>query len=120
DAAGELHKTLHRAFDLVPDIAEAVEQAVALGFDTILTAGRRKTALEGVEDLALAQRLADGRLTIMAGSGITADTAPAILGHVPLAALDGACGEPAGPDSEPAVRLGFASPGRRQTSRDKV
>jgi copper homeostasis protein len=40
EASQGLRKTLHRAFDLVPDIAEAVEQAVALGFDTILTSGR--------------------------------------------------------------------------------
>ena len=120
DEAGEMRKTLHRAFDLVPDLAEAVEQAVALGFDTILTSGRARTAPEGIADLALAHQLADGRITIMAGSGVTAETAPAILAAAPLAALHGACGEPAVADSAPAQRLGFVSPTRRKTSRDRV
>ena len=120
DEAGEMPKTLHRAFDLVPDLAEAVEQAVALGFDTILTSGRARTAPEGIADLALAHKLADGRITIMAGSGVTAETAPAILAAAPLAALHGACGKPADADSAPAQRLGFVSPTRRKTSRDRV
>ncbi|MBJ3786118.1 copper homeostasis protein CutC [Devosia sediminis] len=120
DTTGEMPRTLHRAFDLVPDIGEAVEQAVALGFDTILTSGRARTAREGIEDLALAHQLADGRLTIMAGSGVTAETAPAILQRVPLSAVHGACGEPASPDSAPAQRLDFVSPTRKTTSRDKV
>ena len=120
DEAGEMPKTLHRAFDLVPDLAEAVEQAVALGFDTILTSGRARTAPEGIADLAEAHQLADGRITIMAGSGVTAETAPSILARAPLAALHGACGEPADADSAPAQRLGFVSPTRRKTSRDRV
>lgn len=120
DAAGDMPRTLHRAFDLVPDLGEAVEQAVSLGFDTILTSGRARMALEGVDDLAEAHRLAGGRITIMAGSGVSADTASAILDRVPLAALHGACGEAVEADSAPAARLGFVSPARRRTSREKV
>jgi copper homeostasis protein len=120
DEAGEMPRTLHRAFDLVPDLAEAVEQAVALGFDTILTSGRARTAPEGIADLALTHELADGRITIMAGSGVSAETAPAILAAAPLAALHGACGEPAAAASVPSQRLGFVSPTRRKTSRNRV
>ncbi len=46
-ASAGLGTTLHRAFDLVPDIGDAVETAVALGFERILTSGRprrRRTA----------------------------------------------------------------------------
>ncbi|ODT81288.1 MAG: hypothetical protein ABS76_12665 [Pelagibacterium sp. SCN 64-44] len=120
DAAGNLRKTLHRAIDLVPDMAEAVEQAIALGFDTVLTAGRARTAPEGVEQIALAHRVAAGRITIMAGSGVNAATAPDLLDRVPLAALHGACAEPALPASAPAARLGFDSPARKATSRVMV
>lgn len=120
DAAGEMGKTLHRAFDLVPDLAEAVEQAVAIGFDTILTAGRARTAPEGIADIVRAHEIADGRLTVMAGSGVNAGSVRGILDRVPLAAVHGACGRPARPDSEAAVRLGFVSPDRRATSRDAV
>ncbi|MCP8885131.1 copper homeostasis protein CutC [Devosia sp. XJ19-1] len=120
DEAGEMDKTLHRAVDLVPDLAEAVEQAVALGFDTILTSGRARTAPEGLADLALMHQLADGRLTIMAGSGINATTVGNILDVAPLEFVHGACGEPAAPDSAPAAQLGFASPARRNTSQAQV
>ena len=120
DEAGELQKTLHRAIDLVPDMAEAVEQAIALGFDTILTSGRASSALEGIADLELAHNVADGRITIMAGAGVNAATAPHILGRVPLAAVHGSCSEPVPPDGDVAQRLGFVSPTRRATSPDKV
>lgn len=120
DAAGAMEKTLHRAFDLVPDLPQAIEQAVALGFDTILTAGRARTAPQGIADIALAHRLAAGRLTVMAGSGVNAGTVADMLRIVPLAAVHGACGEPAPADSAPAARLGFVSPTRRKTSRAQV
>lgn len=119
-AASGMKRTLHRAIDLVPDMAEAVEQAIALGFDTILTAGRARIAPEGIDQIALAHQIAAGRITIMAGSGVTADTAPALLDQVPLTALHASCGEDAPPVSPPALRLGFESPGRRATSVSKV
>lgn len=119
-AASGLKRTLHRSIDLVPDMAEAVEQAIELGFDTILTAGRACTAPEGIEQLALAHRVAAGRITIMAGSGINAESAGALLDQVPLTALHASCGESAPPASAPAMRLGFESAGRRATSLSKV
>lgn len=115
-----LKKTLHRAFDLVPDIAEAVEQAVTLGFDTILTSGRASSAPAGLEDIMLAHKIAAGRITIMAGAGISADNVGAILAAVPLGAIHGSCSAPIEADSAPARRLGFVSPGRRQTDGARV
>ncbi|WIY53233.1 copper homeostasis protein CutC [Devosia sp. YIM 151766] len=120
EAASGLKRTLHRAIDLVPDMAEAVEQAIALGFDTILTSGRAHTAPEGVDDIVLAHKVAAGRITIMAGSGLNAATAPLLLERVPLEALHGACAAPAPPASASAARLGFDSPARRATSLVKV
>lgn len=69
-AAGPLRKTLHRAFDLCRDASEGLEDAVELGFDTILTSGQAATAREGAELLARINRQAAGRLTVMAGSGV--------------------------------------------------
>ncbi|MBO9589024.1 copper homeostasis protein CutC [Devosia sp.] len=115
-----LRKTLHRAFDLVPDIAQAVEEAVALGFDTILTSGRATSAPAGLDDLILAQRIAAGRITIMAGAGISADNVGAILAAAPLGAIHGSCSAPIEGDSAPAQRLGFVSPGRRRTDGTRV
>ena len=70
EAADGLHLTLHRAFDVCRDASAALEEAVSLGFDTILTSGQQKTAEEGAALLAELNRQAAGRLTIMPGSGV--------------------------------------------------
>lgn len=119
-AATGLKRTLHRAIDLAPDMAAAVDAAIALGFDTILSSGQARTAPEGMAQLALAHRRARGRLTVMAGAGITERTAPALLARLPLGAVHGSCSEPASPSGPAARHLGFASPARRTTSAAKV
>ena len=119
-AAEGMGRTLHRCIDLVPDMAEAVETAVALGFDTILTSGGALSAPEGLDALERAHRVAAGRLTIMAGAGVNAVTAPQILARVRLGALHGSCSEPAPEPGGKAQRLGFASPLRRMTSTTRV
>ena len=58
-AAGGLHRTLHRAFDVCRDPFEALEDAVELGFDTILTSGQQAKAEQGIP-----------LLTQLAGSGV--------------------------------------------------
>ena len=55
-----LSLTLHRAFDLVPDPLAALEQAVALGFDRILTSGGQPRAIDGVATLAALHRQGGG------------------------------------------------------------
>lgn len=119
-ASAGLDTTLHRAVDLVPDLAEAVEQAVALGFDTILTSGGATDVLAGVVTIALAHRIANGRLTIMAGAGVNETTAPQLLARVKLNALHSSCSDTAPLASAPATRLGFDSPARKATTAAKV
>ena len=63
--------TLHRAFDRAADPAQALEDAIALGFDRILTSGQQPKAIQGVELLAQLHRQAAGRIILMAGSGVT-------------------------------------------------
>lgn len=120
ETAGDARLTLHRAFDLVPDIEEAVETAIDLGFDAILTSGRAPTRLDGLADIAKAHAIAAGRITIMAGAGINPDSARAILAAVPLAAVHGSCSVPA-PDESPDVsRFGFSIANRRITDSKSV
>lgn len=69
-----LSVTLHRAFDMCCNPIEAMEEAIRLGIDTILTSGQKQTAWEGRELLAELQKCADGRIVIMAGAGIGAET----------------------------------------------
>lgn len=78
--ANGLSTTLHRCFDLAPDPFAALEQAVALGFDRILTSGQALAATDGAALLGELHARAAGRITIMAGSGITAANAARFLG----------------------------------------
>jgi len=119
-AAGEMRRTLHRAFDIVPDFAAATETAVALGFSAILTSGGAPSALAGIEVLAAVSERAAGRIAIMPGAGIAPETVPALRARLPLPAVHASCSVPAGPASPAAARLGFDSPARRRTDSAKV
>ena len=69
-AAGPLKVTLHRAFDLTKDAKAALETAVSLGFDTVLTSGQQASAEKGADLLAQLVEQAAGRIHILAGSGV--------------------------------------------------
>ncbi|MCR5006714.1 MAG: copper homeostasis protein CutC [Clostridiales bacterium] len=72
-AAGGLPVTLHRAFDMTRDPMEALETAIGLGIDTILTSGQRDVCIDGIELLKALHEQADGRIHIMCGSGVKAE-----------------------------------------------
>ena len=122
-AAGGLQLTLHRAFDLVPDPALALEQAVDLGFRRVLSSGGAPTAPAGSARLASLVAQSRGRLQMLAGSGITPANAPALLDASGVQELHASCRGPAA-DAEPmSARLlafGFASPACRPTSATAV
>ncbi len=108
--------TLHRAFDLVRDQSQALEEAIALGFHRILTSGGALTAPEGAAQIASLVRQARGRIGILAGSGITAANASELLSATGVQELHASC---RGPGAEPDPELqafGFAGPSRRSTS----
>lgn len=69
-ACGDAPVTFHKAFDQVPDRAEALERLVALGVARVLTSAGAATALEGADDLAALVAQAGDRVTILAGGGI--------------------------------------------------
>ena len=115
-----LGTTLHRAFDLVPDIAEAVEIAVSLGFERILTSGGAASAPEGVDGLAATLAAANGRIGVMAGAGLRADNIRDLLVRLPLKEVHSSCAVAVPSQGDAAIRLGFATATRKQTSADSV
>ncbi|MDJ1493658.1 copper homeostasis protein CutC [Cytophagaceae bacterium DM2B3-1] len=70
ELAAPLPITFHRAFDMVADPYQALEDCIALGMDRILTSGLEKSAIEGMELIAELVQKAAGRIRIMPGSGI--------------------------------------------------
>ena len=113
-------RTLHRAFDLVPDLSDAIELAVELGFDRILTSGRAITAVNGLVDLKVAMELAAGRISIMPGSGISAETISVIMDAVRAKEVHASCSVAASGISPKILDMGFALMSGTQTSEIKV
>lgn len=68
--AAPLSCTFHRAFDVVKDLEESLEDVIECGFQTILTSGRAKNVEEGISDLEIIQKLAKDRVEIMPGGGL--------------------------------------------------
>ena len=112
--ADGLGLTMHRAFDLVPDMADAIETAVGLGFERILTSGGAPTALDGLEQFALAHATANGRIAIMAGSALTPANVGELVSRNIVDEIHSSCAGPVA-SSESVVRLGFAGATRRVT-----
>lgn len=73
EAAGDKSMTLHRAFDVCKDPFEALELSKQIGIQTILTSGQKKNAIEGLELIEELVRQADGKVEILAGSGVNAE-----------------------------------------------
>jgi copper homeostasis protein CutC len=101
-----LSLTLHRAFDLCPDLPAALETAIDLGFDRILTSAGQPRAIDALAMFERLVRQADGRIILLAGSGVDAITAPAILA-TGVPEIHASCRSPAGSASEAEQRFGF-------------
>lgn len=69
----------HRAFDECRDPFGALEQIINLGFSTLLTSGQAPNAEAGIPMLSQLVDKAAGRITIMAGKGVTVDNVAKII-----------------------------------------
>ncbi|MCC5958962.1 MAG: copper homeostasis protein CutC [Rhodobacteraceae bacterium] len=78
-AADGLGRTLHRVVDLLPDRRDVPRQAASLGFERILTSGGQPHAQQGMADIAAMVRAAPQGVSIMPGSGVSAQNAAGIL-----------------------------------------
>ncbi|MEO6166677.1 MAG: copper homeostasis protein CutC [Chitinophagales bacterium] len=69
--ARPLSVTFHRAFDIVSDPFQTLEELINLGADRILTSGQKEDILEGSELINQLVKHAGDNLSILAGGGIT-------------------------------------------------
>lgn len=120
DRGTPLSLTLHRAFDLCRDLDAALDTAIALGFERILTSGGTPKAIDGVAALAKLHAWAAGRIVILAGSGVSVETLPAIL-QTGVYEVHASCRAPTDIPVDPDERrFGFAGPVRSATSAETV
>ncbi|WP_243229566.1 copper homeostasis protein CutC [Microbacterium sp. CIAB417] len=78
DAANGAPVTLHRAIDVTADPIETLRAARELGLARVLTSGGASAAIDGLETLRRLVEEAQGRIEVMAGSGVDAASVPAI------------------------------------------
>lgn len=109
EVIGSMPRTLHRAFDLVPDIADAIEIAIDCGFERILSSGRAVSACEGIDDLKATIKAAAGRISIMPGSGVNLDTIEALLTQLDVAEVHSSCSSNVVVDEPAILAFGFSS-----------
>lgn len=103
--------TLHRAIDVVDDPVAAVDQAVALGFDHILTSGAAVRAIDGAATIAAMVARANGRCAVIAGAGVSPANAATLVTRTGVTAVHGSASIPAAGVSDD--RFGFGPPPRR-------
>lgn len=107
ERGARLSLTLHRAFDLCPDLPAALEEAIRLGFDRVLTSGGAPRAVDGAAMLGRLHEQAAGRITILAGSGVSRATLPALLA-TGITEVHASCRQSrAVPENWPERRFGF-------------
>ena len=112
-AAG-LPAVLHRAFDLVPDFRVALEAAISLGFERVLTSGGTPEAPDGANVIRLLVDQAGNRIEVMAGSGLNPDNVAQFVRATGVSAVHSSCSSPVD-NSRRTVELGFASAASRAT-----
>ena len=79
EVAAPLPVTFHRAFDLAADLDAALDALVACGVGRVLTSGGAPRAIRGAATIAALVQRAHDRIVVMAGGGIDAPDAAALV-----------------------------------------
>jgi copper homeostasis protein len=75
----DLCVTFHRAIDLVNNYKSSVKSLVDIGIDRILTSGQADKAICGLGKITAVNMAFGDKITVMAGSGVTADNVEKII-----------------------------------------
>ena len=86
--------TFHRAFDVCADQFKALEDVIELGCDRILTSGGKSTAMEGSAVIVQLIKKANGRIKIMAGSGINEHNVADLVHFTKVTEIHGSAKKP--------------------------
>ena len=81
ELAVPMQVTFHRAFDRCSDLGRGLEDIISLGCQRVLTSGGKVSAADALDTLKTLVELADDRIAIMAGSGITEDNIALLAEH---------------------------------------
>lgn len=89
--AAPMEVTFHRAFDDLENPYEGLETLMACGCHRVLTSGCHPSVTEGAEVLAKLVEQSNGRITILAGGGVTPANARALVEKTHVMEIHGSC-----------------------------
>lgn len=89
-----LNITFHRAFDVSREPAANLQDIIRLGCNCLLTSGAAQSAVKGLPLISKLVNLADGRIVIMAGSGINPSNAAEIIAATGVKAIHATARKP--------------------------
>lgn len=117
-AADGMGASLHRVIDIVPDPLSALEDAIALGFERVLTSGGAVRAVDGVDMIREMVKQADGRIKIMPGSGLTEDNIAPFVAQTGVDEVHASCAKPV--SGEESFSNFSPHGGRKETCKNRV
>jgi len=117
-AADGLGTTLHRVIDVVPDPLAALDQAIALGFDRVLTSGAEPEAPDGVVLIRQMVERGRGRISVMPGCGLLPSNVADLVAATGANEVHAACARPV--PGDPAFSDFDPPGGRMETSEAEV
>ncbi len=71
----KLEATYHRAIDICENPLNGLENIINMGFNRILTSGMKEKAIDGLAHIKEFVLISNGRIEIMAGSGVNSSNA---------------------------------------------
>ncbi len=81
ELCGSMDITFHRAFDRCVDLVEALEDIIKLGIKRVLTSGGEDSVERSLRVLEALVHQANGRISIMPGSGVKEDNILSLVKH---------------------------------------
>ncbi len=116
--ASGLDITLHRAIDLVPDVAEAMRLCQSLGIKRVLSSGGAKSAELGLGRLV---EMAKSGISVMPGGGVNSANLARFVEQLPLREIHASASALLPPPLDPQItNFGFQPSGARSTDSAKV
>ena len=73
EKCGDMSTTFHKAFDEIKNIYEAVDDLIKLGFDRILTSGKKEKVIDGIDEINKLANYCNGKISIMPGGDLRSD-----------------------------------------------
>ena len=70
---GDMSTTFHKAFDEIENIYKAVDDLIEIGFDRILTSGKKEKVIDGIDEINNLVKYCNGKISIMPGGSLRSE-----------------------------------------------